>query len=74
MVKSDILVWYGQLQSAPQLVFHLYVMMVRNGQWPWEQAAWTALSAFASMVSLGWGIAAYRDPTQLENYLARFLA
>ena len=27
------------LESAPQLVFHLYVMMVRNGQWPWEQGS-----------------------------------
>lgn len=53
------------LESAPQLVFHLYVMMVRNGQWPWEQAAWTALSALASMVSLGWGIAAYSSAMRM---------
>jgi hypothetical protein len=38
------------LESAPQLVFHLYVMVLMKKQWPWEQVAWTALSALASMV------------------------
>lgn len=46
-------------ESAPQLVFHLYVMIVNNQKWLPEQAAWTGMSAITSMVSLGWGIAAY---------------
>ena len=52
------------LESAPQLVFHLYVMLYRN-QWPWSDVAWTALSALASMVSLGWGIAAYSSAMRM---------
>ncbi len=38
------------MESAPQLVFHLYVMLHRNREWPAEQAAWTAISALVSMV------------------------
>ncbi len=38
------------LESAPQLVFHLYVMLRRNEEWSPQQAAWTALSAIISMV------------------------
>jgi len=38
------------LESAPQLVFHLYVVMVR-AEWPVRQAVWTGLSAIMSMVS-----------------------
>ncbi len=38
------------LESAPQLVFHLYVMMHRKEEWSPQQAAWTALSAIISMV------------------------
>lgn len=52
-------------ESAPQLVFHLYVLIKKNGMensetWTWDQATWTILSAMTSLVSLGWGIAAYR--------------
>ena len=52
-------------ESAPQSVFHLYVLIKKNGMensetWTWDQATWTILSAMTSLVSLGWGIAAYR--------------
>ncbi len=55
------------LESAPQLVFHLYVMMRRKQEWTAGQAAWTALSALASMVSLGWGIAAYSSAMRMAR-------
>ncbi|XP_064104747.1 uncharacterized protein LOC135214407 [Macrobrachium nipponense] len=42
------------MESAPQLVLQLYIMMSFL-----EYTAWTALTAFTSMVSLAWGIAAY---------------
>lgn len=51
-------------ESAPQLVFHLYVMIVNN-KWAPEQAAWTGMSAIASMISLGWGIAAYSSAMRM---------
>lgn len=38
------------LESAPQLVFHLYVMIEKEAEWSVEQALWTAVSALASMV------------------------
>ena len=46
-------------ESAPQIVFHLYVMVIHS-KWPLEQALWTGMSATASVVSLAYGIAAYR--------------
>eukprot|EP00095_Tigriopus_kingsejongensis_P012314 maker-scaffold284_size223161-snap-gene-1.25 protein:Tk12314 transcript:maker-scaffold284_size223161-snap-gene-1.25-mRNA-1 annotation:"xk-related protein 6" len=52
------------LESAPQLVFHLYVMFVKSN-WPAHQAIWTGLSAATSMVSLGWGIAAYSSSQRM---------
>ncbi|XP_068230219.1 uncharacterized protein [Palaemon carinicauda] len=42
------------MESAPQLVLQLYIMMSYL-----EYTAWTAITAFTSMVSLAWGIAAY---------------
>ena len=52
------------LESAPQLVFHIYVMTVRSN-WSTHQAIWTGLSAIASMVSLGWGIASYSSAMRM---------
>lgn len=51
-------------ESAPQLVFHLYVMIVKS-HWSTEQATWTGMSAVASMVSLGWGVAAYSSAMRM---------
>lgn len=51
-------------ESAPQLVFHLYVMIVKS-HWSVEQAAWTGISALASTISLGWGIAAYSSAMRM---------
>ena len=48
-------------ESAPQLVFHLYVLIVKN-HWTTDQALWTGVSAITSLVSLGWGIGKYSDP------------
>ncbi|XP_047493660.1 uncharacterized protein LOC125042208 [Penaeus chinensis] len=42
------------LESAPQLVLQLYIMMSHH-----DYSAWTAITALSSMASLGWGIAAY---------------
>lgn len=42
------------LESAPQLVLQVYIMLSDR-----DYSAWTAITAFTSMVSLGWGIAAY---------------
>ena len=38
-------------ESAPQLVFHLFVMVDKEDEWAWTQATWTALSAITSMVN-----------------------
>jgi hypothetical protein len=51
-------------ESAPQLVFHLYVMIVKS-HWTKEEAAWTGMSAVASMISVGWGIAAYSSSMRM---------
>ncbi len=51
-------------ESAPQLVFYLYVLIVKS-EWSPMQAAWTGISAVASMVSLGWGIAAYSSAMRM---------
>ena len=51
-------------ESAPQLVFHLYVLIVKS-DWTNEQAAWTGISAVASVVSLGWGITAYSSAMRM---------
>ena len=41
-------------ESAPQLVFHIYVMVQKRyiRDMPAEQIAWTAMSALASLVIL----------------------
>lgn len=52
------------LESAPQLVFHLYIMFVKS-HWPAHQVVWTGISAITSMVSLGWGIAAYSSSQRM---------
>ncbi|TRY61950.1 hypothetical protein TCAL_08880 [Tigriopus californicus] len=52
------------LESAPQLVFHLYIMFVKS-HWPTHQVIWTGISAITSMVSLGWGIAAYSSSQRM---------
>ncbi|CAM1311585.1 XKR6 (predicted) [Pycnogonum litorale] len=42
------------LESAPQLVLQLYIMVTTNHWTPW-----TGISALASLISLSWGIASY---------------
>ena len=44
------------MESAPQLLFQLYVMCTSEAE---KWSAWTGISAVASLVSLGWGVAAY---------------
>ena len=39
-------------ESAPQLVFYLYVIITES-EWSAEKAAWTGISAISSIVSLG---------------------
>ena len=51
-------------ESAPQLVFHLYVLLVKNN-WSADQATWTGMSAVMSVVSVGWGIAAYSSAQRM---------
>jgi len=46
------------MESAPQLVFQLYVL-IEVSDWSTFNVTWTCVSAVASMVSLGWGVAAY---------------
>nr|XP_045616315.1 uncharacterized protein LOC123769273 [Procambarus clarkii] len=42
------------MESAPQLILQLYIMMSYN-----DYSIWTGITAFTSMLSVGWGIAAY---------------
>jgi len=53
------------MESAPQLVFQLYVMVDKSDTWTPFNVAWTAVSAVASTVSLGWGIAAYSQALRI---------
>ena len=46
------------MESSPQLVFQLYVL-IEIKDWNTFNVTWTCVSAVASMVSLGWGVAAY---------------
>ena len=48
------------MESGPQLVFQLYIMCT-SSQW----SAWTIISAVASCISLGWGVAAYSQALRL---------
>ena len=52
------------LESGPQLVFQL-VLLISAGSWPVLSTAWISLSAVASTVSLGWGVAAYSQALRL---------
>ena len=56
------------LESAPQLVFQLYVL-IEVSDWSTFNVTWTCVSAVASMVSLGWGVAAYSQA--LRYYTVR---
>ena len=47
------------LESAPQLVFHLFVLLTRINTTDPTIVSLTGISAVASMVSLGWGIVSY---------------
>ena len=57
--------YFSFTESAPQLVFHLYVMLDRS-EWSDVTISWTAMSAVASMVSLGWGVAAYSSAMRMS--------
>ncbi|XP_077495316.1 XK-related protein 4-like [Amblyomma americanum] len=50
------------LESAPQLVLQLYIMV---NQEDWNP--WTGVSALLSLLSLGWGIAAYGKAMRLHR-------
>lgn len=52
------------LESAPQLVFHLYVV-IKDGPQQTSAILWTSVSAVAAMISLGWGIAAYSSSMRM---------
>ena len=53
-------------ESALQLIFYLYVI-INNNDWSTEKAAWTGISAISSIVSLGWGIAAYSSAMRMTR-------
>ena len=40
---------------------------IENGHWSTEKAAWTGISAVSSIVSLGWGIAAYSSAMRMTR-------
>ena len=50
------------MESAPQLLFQLYVMCTSEAE---KWSAWTGISAVASLVSLGWGVAAYSQALRM---------
>ena len=52
------------MESGPQLVFQL-VLLISRDSWPVFSTAWISLSAVASTVSLGWGVAAYSQALRL---------
>ncbi|XP_040583865.1 uncharacterized protein [Lepeophtheirus salmonis] len=52
------------MESAPQLVFHLYVV-IKQSQWEIGLATWTALSVLGSLISLGSGIASYSSSMRM---------
>ena len=57
-------------ECAPQLVFHLYVMIKEyytKDEWSVVYASWTGLSAISSVISLGWGIAAYSSAMRMTK-------
>ena len=52
------------MESGPQLVFQLFVL-INKGDWPIFNVTWISVSAVASTVSLGWGVAAYSQALRL---------
>ena len=59
------------MESAPQLVFQLYVL-IEVSDWNTFNVTWSCVSAVASMVSLGWGVAAYSQALRYKNILKYF--
>ena len=59
------------MESGPQLVFQLYVLTTQNDLTAINlntfnlNLTWTGVSAVASTVSLGWGVAAYSQALRL---------
>ncbi|QQP54607.1 XK-related protein [Caligus rogercresseyi] len=52
------------MESAPQLVFHLYILL-QESQWEIGMATWTFFSALGSLISLGSGIASYSSSMRM---------
>jgi len=52
------------MESAPQLVFQLVVIITKS-DWTTFNVTWTGISAIASTVSLGWGVAAYSQALRI---------
>ena len=50
------------MESAPQLVFQLVILIKTGNNF---NIYWTGISAVASTVSLGWGVAAYSQAMRL---------
>ena len=54
------------MESAPQLVFQLFVLITHHDLTTFNlNVTWTGVSAVASTVSLGWGVAAYSQALRL---------
>ena len=52
------------MESGPQLVFQLFILITK-GDWPVFNTTWISVSAVASTVSLGWGVAAYSQALRM---------
>jgi len=52
------------MESGPQLVFQLFVIITKS-DWTTFNVTWTGISAIASTISLGWGVAAYSQALRL---------
>ena len=52
------------MESAPQLVFQLVVIITKS-DWTTFNVTWTGISAIASTISLGWGVAAYSQALRI---------
>ena len=53
------------MESGPQLVFQLVLLISTISSTSVLSTAWISLSAVASTVSLGWGVAAYSQALRL---------
>ena len=54
------------MESGPQLVFQLFVLITHTDLTTVNlKLTWTGISAVASTVSLGWGVAAYNQALRL---------